>query len=124
VKVASFWASCAWTLATTLLVWGVVAASNSLSHHVLLEAIGNGVALVLHKGALAAASADVAIKTTDSGLNRIGRELTLPHRQIDALPTPNVIPVPKTVLPPKVTSDLSLSRLEFSIASICLGHLA
>ena len=31
VMVASFWASYAWTLATTLLVWGVVAASNSLS---------------------------------------------------------------------------------------------
>jgi hypothetical protein len=111
-------------LATTLLVWGVVAASNSLSHRALLEAIGDGVVLVLHKGTLATALADVAIKTTDSGLNRIGRELTLPHRQIDALPTPNAIPVTKTVLPPAVTSNLSLSCLEFSIASICLGRLA
>jgi hypothetical protein len=91
---------------------------------ILLEAIGDGVALVLHKGTLAAALADVAIKTTDSGLNCIDQELTLTHRQIDALPTPNAIPVTKTVLPPAVTSDLCLSRLEFSIASICLGHLA
>ena len=93
-------------------------------HCVLLVAIGNVVVLVLHKGTLAAALADVTIKTTDSGLKRIGRELTLLHRQIDALPTANAIPATKTVLPPAVTSDLRLSHLEFSIASIGLGRLA
>ena len=48
VKVASFWASCAWTLATTLLVWKVVAASNSLSITLFctLSIIGGGLLAV------------------------------------------------------------------------------
>jgi hypothetical protein len=108
--------------ATALPLW--LASLDGLELHCIhLEAVGDGVALVLHKGTLAAASADVTIKTTDSRLNCIGRELTLLHRQIEALPTPNAIPVTKTVLPPAVTSDLHLSRLEFSIASIGLGRL-
>ena len=60
-------------------------------HRILLEAICDGVTLVIVEDYLAAASADITIKTTYTRVYLIGRDLTNRHCQIDTVPTPNAV---------------------------------
>ena len=75
------------------------------------------------EGCLAAALADVAIKTTYTIVYLLGREFTILHCQIDTVPTPNAVLVAKTVLPIAVTSDFCRRSLKFSITVVGLGIL-
>jgi hypothetical protein len=75
------------------------------------------------KGCLADAYANFAIKTTDTRLYIIRREITLLHCQINAVPTPNAILITMTVLHIAVTSNLCCRSLKYPIAAIGLGLL-